>query len=194
PVAAAPIWGSAARAAAAGRAPRRAHCPPAAPPPCAAPHREASNWATKGKPPRKYTDRVGGWLTPAALPHHRTCGSASGGSTSTLESLLLAQQREQPQAREVNRRNSLVHMGRSSVPPRATTVHGTAPGALGIKTQGAECAPTSPGPFPLPPQQTAQPSPHPPIEFLQNPFGLRELEVMDPASQEGVQGLDCVGE
>jgi hypothetical protein len=27
------------------------------------------------------TDRVGGGVAPAVLPHHRTCGSASGGST-----------------------------------------------------------------------------------------------------------------
>src|SRR5438034_11826026 len=26
------------------------------------------------------SDRVGGGITPAVLPHHRTCGSASGGS------------------------------------------------------------------------------------------------------------------
>ena len=37
-------------------------------------------------------DRVGGELTLTPLPHHRTCGSAYGGSTNTLESLLLAQQ------------------------------------------------------------------------------------------------------
>ena len=36
--------------------------------------------------------RVGGELALTPLPHHRTCGSAYGGSTSTLESLLLAQQ------------------------------------------------------------------------------------------------------
>ena len=29
--------------------------------------------------------RVGGRVTPAVLPHHRTCGSASGGSLNTLE-------------------------------------------------------------------------------------------------------------
>jgi hypothetical protein len=28
----------------------------------------------------RYADRVGGGVTPAVLPHHRTCGSASGGS------------------------------------------------------------------------------------------------------------------
>jgi hypothetical protein len=31
-------------------------------------------------PPQERTDRVGGGITPAVLPHHRTCGSASGGS------------------------------------------------------------------------------------------------------------------
>jgi hypothetical protein len=30
---------------------------------------------------RKRRDRVGGELALTALPHHRTCGSASGGST-----------------------------------------------------------------------------------------------------------------
>jgi hypothetical protein len=29
---------------------------------------------------RRVFNRVGGGITPAVLPHHRTCGSASGGS------------------------------------------------------------------------------------------------------------------
>src|ERR1019366_9759663 len=33
-------------------------------------------------------DRVGGGVTPAVLPPHRTCGSASGGSCSTREAPL----------------------------------------------------------------------------------------------------------
>ncbi len=41
--------------------------------------------------------RVGGKLTRTSLTHHWTCGSASGGSMSALESLLLAQQGERPQ-------------------------------------------------------------------------------------------------
>ncbi|PYV60221.1 MAG: hypothetical protein DMG97_11795 [Acidobacteria bacterium] len=32
---------------------------------------------------RRVWNRVGGGVTPGVLPHHRTCGSASGGSDST---------------------------------------------------------------------------------------------------------------
>ena len=40
-------------------------------------------------------NRVGGGVTPAVLPHHRTCGSASGGSSNTLESSHRIEQRHQ---------------------------------------------------------------------------------------------------
>src|SRR5579871_2844427 len=48
----------------------------------------------KSRPERylQRSNRVGDELTPTPLPHHRTCGSAYGGSTNTLESLLLAHQ------------------------------------------------------------------------------------------------------
>jgi hypothetical protein len=39
--------------------------------------------------------RVGGGVTPAVLPHHRTCGSASGGSLNTLESAHRIDERHQ---------------------------------------------------------------------------------------------------
>jgi hypothetical protein len=45
--------------------------------------------------------RVGGEPTLTALPHHRTCGSAYGGSTEALESLMEIHQRDQPLVREV---------------------------------------------------------------------------------------------
>ena len=41
-------------------------------------------------------NRVGDGVTPVALSHHRTCGSAYGGSLNTLEALLCIQQRNQP--------------------------------------------------------------------------------------------------
>jgi hypothetical protein len=41
-------------------------------------------------------DRVGDGVTPVALSHHRTCGSASGGSLNTLESSHRIEQRHQP--------------------------------------------------------------------------------------------------
>jgi hypothetical protein len=40
-------------------------------------------------------NRVGDGITPVALPHHRTCGSASGGSLNTLESSHCIEQRHQ---------------------------------------------------------------------------------------------------
>jgi len=36
-------------------------------------------------------NRVGGGVTPAVLPHHRTCGSAYGGSGNTLEATVCNQ-------------------------------------------------------------------------------------------------------
>ena len=40
-------------------------------------------------------NRVGDGVTPVALSHHRTCGSASGGSLNTLESAHRIEQRHQ---------------------------------------------------------------------------------------------------
>ena len=40
-------------------------------------------------------NRVGDGVTPVALSHHRTCGSASGGSLDTLESSQRIEQRHQ---------------------------------------------------------------------------------------------------
>jgi hypothetical protein len=40
--------------------------------------------------------RVGDGITPAALSHHRTCGSAYGGSSNTLEAVPHVEHRDQP--------------------------------------------------------------------------------------------------
>ena len=82
-------------------------------------------------------DRVGGELTLAALPHHRTCGSASGGSTNTLESLLHEQQRDQPHAHEGACRERLIHVGRSSVPPGTVAIASAQSGAFGVQAFSA---------------------------------------------------------
>src|SRR4030095_11578149 len=78
-------------------------------------------------------NRVGGGLTPAALPHHRTCGSASGGSTDTLQTSLLTQQRDQPHACEEDRRQGLVQVRRPGVPPRTTTIASAASSTLSVQ-------------------------------------------------------------
>ncbi|GHU26178.1 hypothetical protein AGMMS50256_02780 [Betaproteobacteria bacterium] len=46
----------------------------------------------------KSSYRVGDEVTPVALSHHRTCGSASGGSLDILKSARRIEQRHQPQA------------------------------------------------------------------------------------------------
>ena len=55
---------------------------------------QPSKFAPWGALPTKH-HRVGGGVTPAVLPHHRTCGSAYGGSCKTLESLRRREQRHQ---------------------------------------------------------------------------------------------------
>src|SRR5271156_3377278 len=71
--------------------------------------------------------RVGDQVTPVALPHHRTCGSAYGGSRSALEALHRIEQRHQPHSIEPGLRKGGVHVGRARIPPRATPVGGRAP-------------------------------------------------------------------
>src|SRR5579872_2048117 len=100
-------------------------------------------------------NRVGGELTLTALPHHRTCGSAYGGSTSTLEVLLRIEQREQPHAREEGGRKSEIHVGCPCIAPGTSPIHRTLPGTVAVQPQLQKLALTGWGPFPLPPQQAS---------------------------------------
>ena len=43
-------------------------------------------------------NRVGGGITPAVLPHHRTYGSVYGGSCRTFEPMILSHQRYQSES------------------------------------------------------------------------------------------------
>jgi hypothetical protein len=153
--------------------------------------------SARGRPVRvgvASRNRVGGELALTPLPHHRTCGSAYGGSTNTLEPLLLAQQRDQPQAREVGGGKGVIQVGRTRVPPRAPAIGGTAPGTFGVQPQGTQLARPGLRTLPLPPQQASQPPPHPTVEGLQGPLALRDLEVTDPAAQERIEILDRLGQ
>lgn len=44
--------------------------------------------------------------------------------------------------------------------------------------------------LPLAPEDAAQFAPHPAVELLEHPFGLRQPEVLQPAAQDGGQGSD----
>ena len=54
--------------------------------------------------------RVGGGVTPAVLPHHRTYGSVYGGSCDTLESTHCIHYRHQPPSIKEHLRHGLVHV------------------------------------------------------------------------------------
>ena len=71
---------------------------------------------------RKRGNRVGGAVTRAVLPHHRTCGSAYGGSLNTLESCLPLQDGDQPQVSEVRGGEGIVQVRSPRVPPRPAPV------------------------------------------------------------------------
>src|SRR5438094_315391 len=64
-------------------------------------------------------DRVGGELAPAALPHHRTCGSAYGGSRKRLKAPAEVCQRNQPSGVKVGLREGQIHGASTRVPPGA---------------------------------------------------------------------------
>ena len=95
--------------------------------------------------------RVGGRITPAVLSHHRTCGSAYGGSLNMLETLLCIQQRNQPQRIKEAFWMRNVHMACSGVPPRATSVSCRFPCAHFIQTHCLQFPVPGRRPLPLPP-------------------------------------------
>jgi myosin heavy subunit len=76
----------------------------------------------EGKMRAKDEDRVGDGVTPVALSHHRTCGSAYGGSLSMLEASLGVQQRNQPELVKEALRIGRVHVTCAGVPPWTTSV------------------------------------------------------------------------
>ncbi len=69
-------------------------------------------------------DRVGGWITPAVLSHHRTNGSVYGGSCETNELMIMVHQRYQTQPVKEFRRQSLIQVRGPGIPPRPPTILG----------------------------------------------------------------------
>ena len=70
-----------------------------------------------------FFDRVGGWVTPAVLPHHRTYGSVYGGSWHTLEPQHRVQYRHQSQLIKASFGQGGVQMRGPGVPPGSTPIH-----------------------------------------------------------------------
>jgi hypothetical protein len=95
--------------------------------------------------------------------------------------------------RDVGNRQRRVHVRGPGIPLRPVLIHGAAPDSIGIEPERAEFARPGRRTLPLPPQQTAQPSPQPLVESRDGPQALRVLEVTKPTSQQRVQILDRVG-
>ena len=67
-------------------------------------------------------NRVGGGVSPAVLPHHRTNGSVYGGSRYALKPVVLGLKRYQTKVLEVGIRKYTVHDVCPGVPPWAALV------------------------------------------------------------------------
>ena len=143
-----------------------------------------SRLATRGS---RLCDRVGGEVALAVLPHHRTCGSASGGSGSRREASLGFQQRDRPQVVEPRLRVGGMQMRGSAVPPRTASVGGRLRRAWPIQPSTHQVLRPRVSALPMPPLQRPQLVPDPAIEFFQHTFHFGEPEVCHPASQYGVE-------
>ncbi len=124
-------------------------------------------------------------VTPV-LPHHRTCGSASGGSSQTLESMRGTEHRHQPHTINPGFRERRVHVAGAAIPPRAGPVGGRAPRTLRRQSRPhpVPARAWGPGPLPLEPQHTAQAPSQPPDQRFQTRLGLDEPEVRRAAAQQ----------
>ena len=85
--------------------------------------------------------------------------------------MLLGEARK-PKFRQRFGRHGLVHVARTGVPPRSTTVESGSGGASRVDTTAAEFAEARAWSLPLPPQNAAQFTAKPPVEFLEHAFDV----------------------
>jgi hypothetical protein len=119
--------------------------------------------------------QVGSRVTPAALPHHRTCASASGGSLNTLESSRRIEQRHQPQTIKEGLRKRLVHVAGATVPPWAALVCRRTPCPLFLQSRLHQVMGASVRTVPLSALSAAQFAPDPAIHLFQHLLGLNQM-------------------
>ena len=141
----------------------------------------------EGWKPSLPAHRVGGWVTPAVLPHHRTYGSVYGGSWHTLELQYRVQYRHQAQSIKAELRHGPVHVRRPGIPPGATLVPRRFPGLLGGEPEPPQVALARARPFPLPPQDAPQLAVNPAIDGLQGRLRVGQLEVSRRSAQHRIK-------
>src|SRR5712671_2006392 len=119
-------------------------------------------------------DRVGGSLL--APPSHTTVRTVP-------YTAVLLEERDQPELFEEGPSEGVVHVAGPGVPPGTVSIVGGRRCPSRVETPLHQALRAGARPFPLPPQDAAQLAPQPAVEFLEDPFCLRQPEVLDPAAQ-----------
>src|SRR6266705_766450 len=127
-------------------------------------------------------DRVGGGVTSAVLPHHRTYGSVYGGSRSPLETEPLIPQRQEFTAIKVGFGKSSVHVRSPGIPPGAAPIRRRLPGLNLLQTTPHQAVSAGQRAFPVAPDKTTQFASYPAIKFVKDAFHLSQPEVVHPAT------------
>ena len=99
-------------------------------------------------------------------------------------------QRDQPELREVFRRQGGDHVLGPGIPPRPTPVHAGFPCALGLKALCAQFRFPRFRALPLSPDEAAQSPAQPRVKLLDRPSALREAEVVHPSPKSRIERLD----
>ena len=122
--------------------------------------------------PERSRERVAGRVAPHGSPHHRTCRSASGGSSSARQTTMFLDQADEPFASQRSCRQGMVHVAGPGVPPRAVPVVGAGRRTHAIQARPAEFLEAGAGPTPLPPHGAAQLPSEPLIPASRTPPSL----------------------
>ena len=104
--------------------------------------------------------------------------------------LVSCHQRDQPELREVFRRQGCNHVLGPGIPPRASPIYAGFPRALGIEPLCTQLRFPRFRPLPLPPDDAAHPPPHPCVKLFDRPPTLGQAEVIHPAPQYRIERFD----
>src|SRR6266566_684446 len=149
-------------------------------------HMRVAVTATPATPPRH--------ATPARpLPHHRTCGPASGGSSSRrIETLPGLAQGQQAEAVPVGIGQGHLKDLRTSNPPVSLAATRPFAGVALGDTAYPQVVPLGSGGLPFLPAHLPQTAAQPSVQIAERRSGVREPEVGHPAGGEPVEPADAV--
>ena len=88
----------------------------------------------------------------------------------------------------------MVHVAGPSIPPRATSIIGRQPRPLFVNPELQQLALSCSRAFPLPPEDDPELAPEPSIQILKDTSRFRQLEIINPATQNWCGLLDNFGD